>query len=503
MDANIFSEKNAKMPSILAILAYKDTKDIINRRFIIPVLSTTLKNFKADLGLVIDDPRPMWHTVIIGLGERGKGCRIDNFRHAAAILPRHLEELSRKTCLNAKDIAIMIPDEDSAAVEAVIEGFFNGLYEFGKFKTKKEKTPAIEKIFIISGKPPEITSLLEPSVKAGRVIAESVHLARNLANMPSNELTPAKFLHEAKSALAENKHIYTSVHDAASLERMGLKAILAVGKGSVCGAVMMIVKYNAPGYKGRPVVLVGKGVTFDSGGISLKPSLGMEKMKYDMAGAANVLATIKAVAELKLPVSLVGVLPLVENSIGERALRPGDIIRSCSGKTIEIISTDAEGRLLLADACSFAVRSYKPLVVVTIATLTGACGIVAGNVAACLMGNDRILIDEIKNAGERVGEKVQILELFPEYEQQIKSKIADIKNTGGKGAEVVTAAMFIQKFLELSNIGAPKWAHLDIASTAYINSQKPPKSYFSYGATGWGVRLLIEFLRRNYSVLFR
>jgi leucyl aminopeptidase len=376
----------------------------------------------------------------------------------------------------------------------------NGLYEFREFKTEKEKNPLeIDNFYIICDGPPEVTSLLEPSVKAGQIIAEAVHLARDLGNAPANILTPVKFADKIRRFSFvdfADPHIFNDE----CLEKMGMNAILAVGAGSENVPNLAVLEYCPPGgSSSKPkIVLVGKGLTFDSGGISIKPDQGMEEMKYDMAGAANVFAVVRAAAKLRVSIPMVAVMPLAENMPGSAAIKPGSVIKSYSGKTIEIINTDAEGRLLLADACSYAVKKFNPSTVITMATLTGACVIAAGNAAAGLMGNDPELVAQIKKSGELIGEKVQTFELFPEYRDQLKSDVADIKNIGGREAGAITAAMFVEEFLKLEeNTKVPKWAHLDIAGTAYMQSQTPKKNYFSPGATGWGVRLLIEFLRRS------
>jgi len=489
MNIRVISEKNAATPDVLAIFTYKNTREFI------------LRDFKADIGTYFDVPHAdVWHidsrrAVLIGLGERGKGCRIDNLRDAAALFPKHLKGLKKNIELHTENIGIMLPDEEPVAVRTVVEGFLNGLYEFRRFKTEEDKNPLkIENVdIVVKEKSSEKIAILERAAKEGKIIAEAIHMARDLGNMPANELTPLKFYWKARDCKIS---AYSYSKD--KLKEKNLNAILAVGSGSEHEPELVVVNYSSPKYEGRPIILVGKGLTFDSGGISLKPSEQMEEMKYDMAGAAAVLATVKAAAELKLPVSIIGLMPLAENKPGPAAIRPGDIIKSYSGKTIEVINTDAEGRLLLADACSFAVKELNPGILITVATLTGACVTAAGNAAAGLMGNNPELVNEIREIGMDIGEKVQTFELFPEYGDQLKSEHADIKNVGGKEAGVITAAMFIQKFIELEGIEKPKWAHLDIAGTAYVQSQTPAKNYWDKkGATGWGVRLLIEFLKRR------
>jgi leucyl aminopeptidase len=269
------------------------------------------------------------------------------------------------------------------------------------------------------------------------------------------------------------------------MERHGMGALLGVARGSHEPPKFIILEYRGAARSERPIVLVGKTVTFDSGGISLKPAENMEQMKADMTGGAAVLAAIRAAARLRLPLNIVGLIPATENMPGGRATKPGDILTSLSGKTIEVINTDAEGRLILADALTYAAR-YKPEVLVDIATLTGACVVALGNHAIGVLGNDERLIGELKDAGEHCGERAWQLPLWEEYFEQIKSDVADVKNTGGRPGGTITAAAFLSKF-----VGDATWAHLDIASTDWSDRER---AYLPKGATGVGTRLLIQFL---------
>jgi leucyl aminopeptidase len=268
-----------------------------------------------------------------------------------------------------------------------------------------------------------------------------------------------------------------------------MNALVAVGKGSVEPPRLIVLEYRGGGEKERPVVLVGKGITFDSGGISIKPGAGMEEMKTDMAGGAAVLGTMEAAAGLKLPVNLVVIIPTAENMPDGKAYKPGDIITSMSGQTIEITNTDAEGRLVLCDALHYAVQKYKPAAMIDLATLTGACVVALGHEASGLMGNDQPLASALKKAGECCGERVWELPLWDSYGEAMKSDIADLKNAGSRDGGSITAGWFLKQF-----VGKTHWAHLDIAGTAWSTKSRPcaPK-----GATGVGVRLLIEFLRNR------
>jgi leucyl aminopeptidase len=270
------------------------------------------------------------------------------------------------------------------------------------------------------------------------------------------------------------------------LEKLGMGAYLAVASGSKEPPKFIVLEYRGSAKK-PPVVLIGKSITFDSGGISLKPSEGMEKMKYDMAGGAAVMGVIKAAAEMKLPVHLVGLLPATENLPGGAAVKPGDVVRSFSGKTIEIVNTDAEGRLALADALGYAKR-FKPGAIIDIATLTGACAIALGGEAVAMMGNDRHLLDACKNAGDATYERVCELPLYEEYKEYLKSDIADIKNVGGRIGSLMASAYFLFEFA-----GQTPWVHLDIAGTAWVEKDRP---YIPKGASGIGVRLILNLIER-------
>jgi leucyl aminopeptidase len=265
-------------------------------------------------------------------------------------------------------------------------------------------------------------------------------------------------------------------------------SLLAVAKGSAQPPKFIVMEYMKGKKSEKPVVLVGKGLTFDSGGISLKPAHNMEEMKFDMSGGAAVIGAMYAAGMLKLKKNIVGLVPAAENMPGGRAVKPGDIVRSMSGKTIEILNTDAEGRLILADALSYA-KKYKPAAVVDLATLTGACMVALGSHATGLFGNDEKLIEALREAGERTGERCWPMPLWDEYKEQIKSKVADLKNIGGRWGGAITAAAFLEKFTDYP------WVHLDIAGTAFGSKALLP--YVQAGGTGLGVRQLIDFLRHR------
>ncbi len=276
------------------------------------------------------------------------------------------------------------------------------------------------------------------------------------------------------------------VLDAALMKKIGMNALLGVARGSSEPAKFIILQYRGRRKSGAPIVLVGKGLTFDSGGISIKPSEKMDEMKTDMAGGAAVMGAIMAAADLKLPVHVVGLIPATENLPGGRAYKPGDILKSLSGRTIEVITTDAEGRLILADALTYALR-YKPAAVIDLATLTGACIVALGDHVIGMMGTGEALKSDIRAAADMTGERVWELPLWEDYDELIKSDIADFKNSGGRAGGAITAAAFLKQFVD--NV---PWVHLDIAGPSWLAKDRP---YIPKGASGVGVRLMVRFLR--------
>jgi leucyl aminopeptidase len=276
------------------------------------------------------------------------------------------------------------------------------------------------------------------------------------------------------------------------MESMGLNGIVSVGKGSQYPPKLIILEYRGSNDDERPYLLVGKGVTFDTGGISLKDSDKMDEMKFDKSGGCDVIAVMKAVASLKLPVNVIGLIPSVENMPSSTSYRPGDIIKMYNGKTVEVLNTDAEGRLILADALAFGISTYNPKAVIDLATLTGACIIALGTNVAAVIGTNKKLIDELHNISERTGEKFWELPLYEEFSEQIKSYVADIKNIGGRPGGAITAASFLSNFTN----GLP-WMHIDIAGTAWTQEGTYERSYNPKGATGFGIRTLVKLLMED------
>jgi leucyl aminopeptidase len=320
----------------------------------------------------------------------------------------------------------------------------------------------------------------EGALQQGLAIAHGMNLAKDLGNLPPNICTPTYLAQQAMS-LAKTYKLKATILEEKDMEKLGMGSLLSVSRGSRQPAKLIALEYRGLAKMERPIVLVGKGVTFDTGGISLKPASEMDEMKYDMCGAASVLGTLSAIAQMKLPINVVGIIPTTENMPGGNATKPGDIVTSMSGQTIEILNTDAEGRLILCDALTYAER-YQPEVVIDIATLTGACVIALGHVASGLLSNDDKLAHELMQASEQSVDRAWHLPLWDDYQEQLKSNFADIANIGGRAGGTITAACFLSRFTKKY-----RWAHLDIAGTAW-------KSGKDKGATGRPVPLLTQFL---------
>ena len=351
-------------------------------------------------------------------------------------------------------------------------------YRFDRMKSKREPARGLRRLTLLVAAA-DVRSCAA-ALRQGAAIAHGMRLARDLGNLPGNVCTPA-YLAEAARALAKQHKLGVQVLERKEMEKLGMGCLLSVARGSIEPPKLIVLQYHGAGRGEAPVALVGKGVTFDTGGISLKPAAEMDEMKFDMCGAASVLGTLHAVAEMKLPINVVGVIPTTENMPGGAATKPGDIVTSMSGQTVEILNTDAEGRLILCDALTYTER-FKPQAVVDIATLTGACVIALGHVASGLFANDDALADELLAAGRNIHDRAWHLPLWDDYQDQLKSNFADFANIGGRPAGSVTAACYLARFTKKF-----KWAHLDIAGTAW-------KSGKEKGSTGRPVPLLTQFL---------
>jgi len=391
---------------------------------------------------------------------------------------------------NVKTIGLITRAEGDAEkmVAAAAEGAIIGLFEPDKYRTVEREERTIERLVVIAEGADE--EALKRGAEKGRIIGESVNFTRDLANEPGAYMTPTDMADRARN-IAEEFGLNVDVLDEARMEQEGMGALLSVSRGSEEDAKLIILKYTPREASAQDeenlLAFVGKGITFDSGGISLKPGENMELMKYDMTGGATVLGAMRAIAQLKPSIPVLGVVPASENLPSGKATKPGDVVKAMSGKTIEIINTDAEGRLVLSDAICYA-KKLGAKRILDMATLTGAVSIALGDVNTAILGTDQEFIDEVIVAGREVGEKFWQLPLDKEYTKQIKSDIADIKNVGGRKAGTITAAAFLKEFAD-----GVSWAHLDIAGTAWGDDAKP---YRAKGPTGIAVRTLLQIVER-------
>lgn len=422
--------------------------------------------------------------LLVGVGEREdyKSAQVAQMAGAAA---RYLRGK------NIKTVGIMPRAEADAEDVAsnAAEGVTTSLFEPDKYRTSEKEERTIERVVCLVDGADE--NALKRGIERGRIIGESINFTRDLANEPGGYMTPTNMAESARD-IANEFGLSIDVLDEARMEQEGMGALLGVSRGSEEPAKLIVLKYTPrdAGEKTDDQLLsfVGKGITFDSGGISLKPGENMEMMKYDMTGGATVLGAMRAIAQLKPTIPVLGVVPCSENLPSGRATKPGDILKAMSGKTIEVINTDAEGRLVLADAIAYA-KKLGATRIIDMATLTGAVSVALGDVNTAVLGTDQELINEIIDAGREVGEKFWQLPLDKEYTKQIKSDIADIKNVGGRKAGTITAAAFLKEFAD-----GVSWAHLDIAGTAWGDDAKP---YRAKGPTGIAVRTLINIVERT------
>lgn len=412
---------------------------------------------------------------VVGLGKPDaldQGTVLRSFSAAA-------KQLSSKP--RAKVALAADPRFSEPFAEAAVTGMLLGSVGSDLYRTKKGRFPFGE--LVVSGIAPAVAT-------RGEVLANAMNLARHLVNEPPSEIYPESFA-AAAVKVAEQSGLAIEVWDQARLEAERCGSLLAVARGSSKPARLVILKYMGGPSGQAPLALVGKGVTFDSGGLSIKPTDGMKTMKCDMAGAATVVATLQAIAALKLPINVIGLCGLVENMLSGDSYKLGDVLTARSGKTIEVLNTDAEGRLVLADVLDVALQ-HDPARIIDLATLTGACMVALGNDVAGLMTNDQALCDLVRSSADTVGEQVWQLPMFPEYGEQIRSDIADIKNVGdGRWGGAITAAKFLEEFVN----GKP-WLHIDIAGPSYFDSPKP---WLDAGGSGCLVRTLVEVVRRYSS----
>ncbi|MGH7198159.1 MAG: leucyl aminopeptidase [Candidatus Omnitrophota bacterium] len=447
----------------------------------------TNKKFSGKDGETFFIPAPLVKgagaVFLIGLGKKDKFTLEKVRRAAAKFLGQGKVFQYKHLRLDLDSFREKFPLEEIAG--AVIEGARLSDYTFQKYKSKPNADRNVEALDLVAAGEGRAASVRRAVAEAEK-IAEGVLFVRDLANEPANVMTPVRLARAAKEMAARN-NLICRVLGRNEIARLKMGGVLAVSQGSSHPPQFVILE-NKVKSASRPVVLVGKGVTFDTGGISIKPSNDMDKMKFDMCGAAAVMGAMKVIANLKLPVKVIGITPLVENMPGSKAQRPGDIIRCLNGKTVEVLNTDAEGRLILADALAYAAR-FKPRALVDLATLTGACAVTFADLAIGLMGTDPDLVGRIKAAGEHTGERCWELPLWDEYADLIKAAYADIQNISKKFAGTITAGMFLKEFADHT----ASWAHLDIAGTAWNEGGAKPLS--PIGATGVGVRLLVQLLK--------
>ena len=425
---------------------------------------------------------PADRVLLVGLGESEK-LNIEGIRGILGGVSRKVRDLGvGKVGVSLDHLSRGTLDEYDVA-EAVAEAFVMGSYQNIHFQTKDlDKFKHLEELVVFS--PRANPGKLEEKVSSGTVIGEAVNLCRTLAWRPGNYITPTRLAEEAKRL--EELGVKTTVFDREEAEKVGLGSFLAVARGTEEPPKFIIMEYGAEG-EGDTVALIGKGITFDSGGISLKPGSGMEAMKGDMTGGAVVIAAMDAIARLGIDLHVVGIVPATDNMPSGKAIHPGDVITTYSGQTFEVISTDAEGRMILNDALTYAAKNYEPDAMFDFATLTGAMSVALGEHAIGYFANDDSVAERIEEASKTSGERVWRMPLWEVYDQQLKSTVADFKNTGGRPGGAITAARFLSKFV----MDVP-WVHMDIAG---VDEQKSDEGYNPKGSRGPTVRLIVDVIR--------
>ena len=425
---------------------------------------------------------PAARVVVVGLGKQSD-LSVNKVRGAVAETCRWLRSREISTIATVPQGANINKIGPGDAAQAIAEGALLGTYTFRKHMTKKEDKPGeIKQLSIVGAS--QLKSQLEKGADKGRIISEATNLARDMVNEPANYMTPTDMA-ETAARLARERGLEITVLDLEQMKKLGMGGMLGVSRGSRQPPKFMILNYKGGTAKEPDIALVGKGITFDSGGISIKPSEKLEEMKGDMAGGAAVIAAMAAISQLKPKINVMALIPATENLPDGNALKPGDVLTAMNGKTMEIISTDAEGRLVLADALSYA-KKHGAKKMVDAATLTGACRIALGDICTGAFGNNQELIDRVIAAGNEAGELVWQMPMFDEYGEQNKSDVADVKNVGGRLAGAITAAKFLAEFVDDT-----PWVHLDIAGTSLTDKER---GYQIKGATGVPVRTLVNLV---------
>ena len=425
---------------------------------------------------------PCKRILLVGLGKSGK-LEQRGYRKAIRAAYSALGKAGHADLSNFLGLEPVSDADAYRKARIAVELWHETSYRFTAMKSAPPAKPSrLKSVGLACATADRRQTLL--AVKHATAIAGGVALVRDLGNLPPNICTPDYLVKRAQAIAKTSKKMRLTALRAADLRKLRMGALLAVTQGSALPPRLIVLQYRGATAKSQPVVLVGKGITFDSGGISIKPGAAMDEMKYDMCGAATVLGVLKAAAELELPVNLVGIVPTCENMPSGTATRPGDIVRTMSGQTVEILNTDAEGRLILCDALTYAQR-FKPAAMIDIATLTGACLIALGRVRSGLLSNSDELADALLGAGQTAGDRAWRLPLDEEYGELLKSPFADMANIGGRDAGTITAASFLSRF-----VGKTSWAHLDIAGTAWVQGSNK-------GGTGRPVPLLMEYLLQS------
>ena len=453
---------------------------------IISSVKQSLKDMNGESGKIIVVPTnnktPAKRILLAGIGKK-ENITNDTIRFVSGKIAQKASEFK------LKEFSIIAPPthliEPISAASQITEGCKMALYKFEKFKSKKEESSPDISIFVPK------SNKISKAIKNSEIISDAVIFTKSIANLPPNECNPTTLATLAKGIAKKNK-IKCVVLSKNELKKKGFGGIVAVGQGSKNEPKLIILEHHGGPRNEKPIVLVGKAVTFDTGGISLKPGEKMDEMKFDKCGGCTVLGIMKGVSELKLPINLVGIVPSVENMPGGDSYRPGDIIKLYNGKTAEILNTDAEGRLILADALAFGEKYYSPKAIIDFATLTGACIVALGTNVAAIISNNEQLTQKIKDSSRRTTEEVWELPLNEDYMNMIKSDVADMKNIGiGRAAGTITAAAFLRNAIEET-----PWIHLDIAGVAWTQVATKSKPYNPKGATGFGVRLILDYLQK-------
>ena len=428
---------------------------------------------------------PSEKILIAGIGKKNK-INSDIIRDVSGTITKKINELG------IQEFSIIIPQnisiKSTQIISSVIEGANLSLYDFDLFRKEKKSTKESDLTLITDDKD------AQKIIRTALIVSDAVNFTRDVANLPPNECPPSKLGEIANKISTQNK-MKCTIFSKKEIKSKRLGGVTAVGQGSKNEPRFIIMEYRNGKKEQKPILLVGKAVTFDTGGISLKPGEKMDEMKFDKCGGCTVLGIMKAISELKLQINVVAIIPSVENMPGGESYRPGDIIRLFNGKTAEILNTDAEGRLILADGIGYGIKHYQPSAVLDFATLTGACIVALGTNIAGLVSNNSKLSSKIKSSSAKTSEQVWELPINDDYMDMVKSKVADIRNLGiGRAAGTITAAAFLA-----NSVGNVPWVHFDIAGTAWIQPSTTKKSYNPHGATGFGVRLIVDYLMNQKS----